>query len=130
MPQYRRIPTPVMMRLSLYRNASLWEEQVALARLVVGGGAHGQVLISQKPDLRVPVSRDLADVKRMIDVANAQPEIVAYDVDLYSSAEVGVGDRIYRTWLLAGTAAEVHLAQALMALADADPAKVETCRVA
>lgn len=125
MAQYQKIGMPVETRLTLFRNSALYEERAGLARLVVGGAAHGQVLISQQADLVLAALDGLAGT---MPVSEA---IIATERHLhYSAAEVGVGDRIYRTWMLAGADPEVHAMMTLTALADGDPGRVESCRTA
>lgn len=124
---HQRIGMPVPLEGTLFRNSALWEEP-HLARLVVGGPAAGQVLVSQRADLVLAKFDATAMVwpPRQLNDPTPVVERRAH----YSACEVGLAGRIYRTWMDTTDSPGNHLVQAILALADADPAALEMCRAA
>lgn len=132
MAQYQKVSTPVPVNLYLFRNAALYEDRPHLSRLVVGGAAHGQVLVSQQVELVITVPKAMADLLRLVERANGDVPNTSLEIEQvrYSAGEVMIGDRIYRTWRRAHDSDEVHVMMTLSALADARPESIETCRAA
>lgn len=126
---------PVPLEGTLFRNSALWEEP-HLARLVVGGPAAGQVLVSERADLILAVfdSAEVLTIERAGQVLarrqSSDPTPVVEQRAHYSACEVGLSGRIYRTWMDTADSPGNHLFQAILALADAKPDALEMCRAA
>lgn len=131
MPQgYRRIGVPVPIQGALYRNSALYEDRPHLARLVVGGPAHGQVLVSQQADLVLARPLSPEQIYGGIAPAGRPDEPIITEHQHYSAAEVGVSGRIYRTWMAGSDSPEEHVLAAILAFADTDADRLESCRAA